>query len=560
MKRLFLFTIALCTVCLLSIHAFAGTCFIGYLGGNNEYDGKSAINPKKQFLGLYDEGAMSVVGQNGGTLVIVDRAYIGANYTFPEMRGTLTITGKYGEKSYVDAGNVVNPTGGMLKAASDKILTLGTDTVLTDMILFQESGQNTIIVPSYVTLTITDTVEIMTKPGNDYYFKIYLCENATAVLSEEALDKLDIVNRGGTVKLYDDGKAKIINTSLKMTVGSKSAYINQVQKELDAAPIIRNSRTMLPVRFIAEACGATVEWNGGTSTATVTSYDGNVIEITIGKSRAKINNVFYPIDAPAFIENGRTYLPVRFIAESLGATVLWDAATSTATIDHTLDRTPKVDLTKFATPTDHSDYYLDGLTPDELVNFFNEVCISSDRKVNDNPIYLIFKWETPIYYMALGDYTSDDLEALDSFAEYLNTVDGFPGMYRAKGQWGSTLTIYFGDHTKMVSIMGENAEGCDGFVKVNLNSSMEITQGKICVLSTLEQSYRNAVIRHEVFNGLGLMNDSATREDSLIYNFGLKTDNLSEEDEVILQMLYSKKIKAGMNEKQCEYIIRELYY
>ena len=85
-------------------------------------------------------------------------------------------------------------------------------------------------------------------------------------------------------------------------------------KKLDAAPLIRFDRTMLPVRFIAEKLGAKVAWNGTTSTVTVTAAD-TVIEIVIGARTARVNGSAVTLDAPAFIEQSRTYLPVRFVAE-----------------------------------------------------------------------------------------------------------------------------------------------------------------------------------------------------------------------------------------------------
>ena len=120
-------------------------------------------------------------------------------------------------------------------------------------------------------------------------------------------------------------------TVIKMTIGDMNGYVNGVAKALDAAPIIRQDRTMLPVRFVAENLGATVAWDEETSTATLTCGDIE-IKITIGATTATINGEEKPLDAPAFIENSRTYLPVRFVAEALGAAVAWDGATSTATL------------------------------------------------------------------------------------------------------------------------------------------------------------------------------------------------------------------------------------
>ena len=150
-------------------------------------------------------------------------------------------------------------------------------------------------------------------------------------------EKDGLINVGTTafdnlvISKYSDGTTPAASTEIKMTIGDMNGYVNGVAKALDAAPIIRQNRTMLPVRFVAENLGATVAWDGATSTATLTCGDIE-IKITIGATTATINGEEKPLDAPAFIENSRTYLPVRFVAEALGGTVAWDGSTSTATI------------------------------------------------------------------------------------------------------------------------------------------------------------------------------------------------------------------------------------
>ena len=88
---------------------------------------------------------------------------------------------------------------------------------------------------------------------------------------------------------------------------------------------------MLPIRFVAEALGATVTWDEPTQTVTIVKGDLD-IEIYIGQAFAKVNGTPVQLDSPAFIENDRTYLPLRFVAENLGATVTWDADTQKVTI------------------------------------------------------------------------------------------------------------------------------------------------------------------------------------------------------------------------------------
>ena len=147
----------------------------------------------------------------------------------------------------------------------------------------------------------------------------------------KAYATFDAVSKSFDKVVLEGAEEEIPKTVVEMTIGQDVGYINGSPMALDAAPIIRESRTMLPVRFVAEAFGATVGWDGVTSTATITTADVE-IRITIGAKTAVVNGATVSLDVPAFIENSRTYMPVRFVAENLGATVAWDGATSTATL------------------------------------------------------------------------------------------------------------------------------------------------------------------------------------------------------------------------------------
>lgn len=100
----------------------------------------------------------------------------------------------------------------------------------------------------------------------------------------------------------------------------------------DIQPIITiGGRTLVPVRYIFEALGLRVEWNGETRTVIGTKGD-LVIELPIGNRIAKRNDSEIELDVPATIVNGRTMVPVRFVAESTGAYVAWEADQRTVTI------------------------------------------------------------------------------------------------------------------------------------------------------------------------------------------------------------------------------------
>ena len=116
-----------------------------------------------------------------------------------------------------------------------------------------------------------------------------------------------------------------------LTIGKKEATVWNEGKSNDVAPVIRNDRTMLPARFVAENLGATVEWVGEEQKVVITR-DDIVIVLYIDSDKAYVNNEEVTLDSPAFIENDRTYTPLRFIAEKLGADVDWDGDTQEVTI------------------------------------------------------------------------------------------------------------------------------------------------------------------------------------------------------------------------------------
>jgi len=108
--------------------------------------------------------------------------------------------------------------------------------------------------------------------------------------------------------------------------------LNGSRIKFDQQPIIKNGRTLVPLRAIFEALGAQVSWNG--ETRTVTSVKGNtVIELTIDSNEMKVNNTLKTIDVPAQIINSRTIVPVRAISEAFGCTVNRDENSKTVLIE-----------------------------------------------------------------------------------------------------------------------------------------------------------------------------------------------------------------------------------
>ena len=121
------------------------------------------------------------------------------------------------------------------------------------------------------------------------------------------------------------------NNEIILTIGSQKISVFGREIQNDVAPKIVNDRTMLPIRIVAESLGGTVTWNGELQRVTI-QKGADVILITIGADTAYVNGTAVKLDAAAFVENGRTYLPLRFVSETLGAQVVWNEAEKTVTI------------------------------------------------------------------------------------------------------------------------------------------------------------------------------------------------------------------------------------
>ncbi|MBC7345520.1 MAG: SH3 domain-containing protein, partial [Clostridia bacterium] len=108
--------------------------------------------------------------------------------------------------------------------------------------------------------------------------------------------------------------------------------VNGNKVSFDVAPYIdENSRTMVPLRFIAESLGCYVHWDPGEKRVTITR-GGLVASLVLGQKSVTVNGKAVPMDTRAVEVGGRTMVPVRSIAEIFGARVSWDPGTWTVHI------------------------------------------------------------------------------------------------------------------------------------------------------------------------------------------------------------------------------------
>lgn len=160
-------------------------------------------------------------------------------------------------------------------------------------------------------------------------------KNLTLVKLNEETGKLEIVGGSYDAKanavvgyVAEEGSYFVVEkeglTTISMQIGNKHVALNNENKILDAAPLISQNRTTVPLRFIAEAFGANVSWAQDTKTVTIV-IDGKVLTM-------RINQELEGFGAAPIISNGRTMVPIRYISEELGANVIWVPSTRTVAI------------------------------------------------------------------------------------------------------------------------------------------------------------------------------------------------------------------------------------
>ena len=136
----------------------------------------------------------------------------------------------------------------------------------------------------------------------------------------------------GTVASNELFGNSLIHT-LTIVVGAPpiEVTLNDAPMFFDVPPQAIDGRTMVPLRAIFEALGAEVNWNDATQTITG-EKDGITVVLPLGSTTPTVNGQTATIDVPAVVQNGRTLVPLRFVAESFGVEVSWDGTTRTVAI------------------------------------------------------------------------------------------------------------------------------------------------------------------------------------------------------------------------------------
>lgn len=137
-----------------------------------------------------------------------------------------------------------------------------------------------------------------------------------------------ILSKGIKTKELVKDYAKLLNKNNK---NKAVLMINNKLSQGDATPILRDGRTLVPVRAIVDGLKANVKYDPNTKTITILK-DGKTVTLKLDSRDVKIEQKPAKIDVPAVSINGRTYVPIRFVSEALKAKVDWDAENNVASI------------------------------------------------------------------------------------------------------------------------------------------------------------------------------------------------------------------------------------
>lgn len=126
----------------------------------------------------------------------------------------------------------------------------------------------------------------------------------------------------------------MLMVAMMVTVSAKSditVMVNGIAVKFpDQKPVVQNERTLVPVRFVAEALGHKVSWDSDTNSVNI---DGGKIVLYIGTTKAEINGKNVTLDVASTIINNRTMVPLRVVAETLDCSVDWIAETKTVLVN-----------------------------------------------------------------------------------------------------------------------------------------------------------------------------------------------------------------------------------
>lgn len=267
-------------------------------------------------------GDTTVIESKGGYTVTVSGGAFKAGAFNPDYCASGYTYVTDGEGNTIVAAQRRKPSGGSTGGGSSTVTS-------SYSVTFNTNGGSTIAKETVEANSVLEKPTAPTKEGYDFA-GWYTDKELTTVYDFTAKITKNLTLYAAWAEKGDEANQIIL------TIGEKTAKAFGETKTNDVAPKIVNDRTMLPARFVAESLGAKVDWDEEKQLVTIVGVNEKneevTILITIDSDIALVNGKEVKLDSPAFIENDRTYTPLRFISENLGAKVDWNEEQQKVTI------------------------------------------------------------------------------------------------------------------------------------------------------------------------------------------------------------------------------------
>lgn len=225
----------------------------------------------------------------------------------------------------------------------------------------------------------------------------------------------------------------------------------------DAQPYYENDRVMIPVRFVSEALGATVGYSSADRRVTI-QQDGKTIIMKINSATVTVDSVIKTLDVPARLQENRTYVPLRFVSEALGATVGWNQAQRLVTIT-----TATATSTPTPTPTPEAvtsnSMYTVGFKFSEGYTLLAKVLFVNNMKVINGKLTFTLPEGAKATKYGSGATTPEKLEAGKTYTYSLGEGSGmisFSLVYPGKdSQEGYTVALDSSGNEYIAELFGD---------------------------------------------------------------------------------------------------------
>ncbi|MCX5780256.1 MAG: stalk domain-containing protein, partial [Firmicutes bacterium] len=180
-----------------------------------------------------------------------------------------------------------------------------------------------------VLANVTSYIDSGLTAGTTYTYRVKAYGNGSYVHNSEYSNEASTTTKA----------VPVAQKVLRFYIGKSDYFVNNQIQSMDTVPITPNSRTLLPITYVATPLGAVVNWNDAEQKVTIT-LNTTTIEMWIGRNTAKVNGVAALIDpvnpgvVPIVVPPGRTMLPLRFIAEQFNSQVDWDPVQEMVTVSY----------------------------------------------------------------------------------------------------------------------------------------------------------------------------------------------------------------------------------